>query len=73
SNSGVKAEDKRLLLDFGENLGKSDREGEIGNINLYKDLIDINLVKSREEYRKKSRLYKVLGFGAGATIAIIIL
>lgn len=68
---GLKTEDLSLLRDFGRLLGTTDIQGQINHIELYKSLFDSQLKKSESEYSAKSRLYKLLGFFAGASLSIM--
>lgn len=70
-NYGLNNEDVAILNDFGKSLGTTDIEGQLNHIALYKDIFNQQLSKSKEEYREKSKLYKVLGFFTGSIIAIM--
>lgn len=68
---GLKNDDISILKDFGKALGTTDVEGQLNHIALYKNILNSQLIKSKEEYKEKSKLYKVLGFFTGSIIAIM--
>ena len=68
---GLKNDDIAVLEDFGKALGTTDVEGQLNHIELYKNILNSQLKKSKEEYKEKSKLYKVLGFFTGSIIAIM--
>ena len=68
---GLKNDDLTVLEDFGKALGTTDVEGQLNHIELYKNILNSQLKKSKEEYKEKSKLYKVLGFFTGSIIAIM--
>ena len=70
---GLTKEDFDLLCNFGSILGSTDVEGQVNHIELYKNLFSSQLKKAEEEYIAKSKLYKVLGFFVGASIALMII
>lgn len=65
-------EDKTVLLDFGKGLGTTDVSGQLKHLKLYKEKINFQLIDAQSKIDKKSRLYKTLGFFAGASVAIMI-
>ena len=67
----LKNDDIVVLEDFGKALGTTDVEGQLNHIELYKNILNSQLIKSKEEYKEKSKLYKVLGFFTGSIIAIM--
>ena len=68
---GLKNDDITVLENFGKALGTTDVEGQLNHIELYKNILNSQLIKSKEEYKEKSKLYKVLGFFTGSIIAIM--
>lgn len=70
---GLKQEDYNLLFDFGRLLGSTDTEGQLNHIQLYKSLFQSQCKNAEEQYKSKARLYKILGFFAGAVIAVMFL
>ena len=70
---GLKKEDYKLIKDFGNTLGTTDIEGQQNHINLYKDLFSMQLNNAINEYKQKSKLYKVMGFFIGTVITLMII
>lgn len=62
-----------LLKDFGRLLGTTDTQGQLNHIALYREQFDIQLKKAGEEYGQKAKLYRILGFFAGAVAALLII
>lgn len=69
----LKKDDIALLTDFGLQLGKTDVEGQLKHIELYKQLFIKQYADSEEAIAKKSRLYKTMGFFAGTTAALMMM
>ena len=65
-------EDERILLDFGNTLGKGDVDEEIRNINLTIERLKTMLVTANEEKTKYAKLYRTLGGIGGTALAIIL-
>ena len=73
SESGIPAEEKKLLIDFGNILGTTDIEGQISSISAQITLMEGLREQRMAEYRQKGRLYRSLGVMAGVMIGIIII
>lgn len=69
----LKKDDKGILSDFGLQLGKTDVEGQLKHIELYKQLLQKQLSDSEEAISKKSKLYKTLGLFAGTATALMMM
>nr|WP_242823071.1 stage III sporulation protein AB [Ruminococcus flavefaciens] len=67
------AEEKKLLIDFGNILGTTDIEGQISSIAAQITLMEGLREQRMAEYRQKGRLYRSLGVMAGVMIGIIII
>jgi len=65
-------EDKNTLSEFGRILGATDVEGQLSHIEIYKGIFSEKQKSLQSEYKTKSRLYKTLGFVAGAVLALLI-
>jgi len=65
-------EDERILLDFGNTLGKGDIDEEIRNINLAIERLKTMLTTANEEKTKYAKLYRTLGGIGGTALAIIL-
>lgn len=61
------------LSEFGKMLGATDVEGQIKHIGIYKSLFTTERDNFQKDCKTKGRLYKTLGFFAGAVLALIIL
>lgn len=69
----LNSNDLRLLKSFGSTLGRSDIEGELSNIEIYKsDFLKLEKSAS-EECEKKSQLYRSLGVLSGVFISILLI
>ncbi len=69
----LKSGDYELLYGFGKNLGATDIAGQIEHIELYTEFFKRALKNAEDEYRTKGRLYKTLGFFAGASLSIMLI
>lgn len=66
-------EDKELLIEFGSQLGKTDIDGQLKHIELYKAVFKKQLANSEEAIIKKSKLYKTMGFFVGTAAALMMI
>ena len=69
----LKKVDKDMLFEFGSELGKSDLDGQLKHIELYKAVFEKQLSDAEEAIAKKSKLYKTMGFFTGISIALMII
>ena len=69
----INSADKKLLSEFGCGLGKTDCEGQLSHIELYREKFTARLGEARDEAAAKTKLYRVLGFFAGAGTAVALL
>lgn len=65
-------EDKETIKMFGKLLGKTDKLGQINEINITSKLIDNLIDKAEEEKNKNFKLFKTLGTVVGIGICIIL-
>ena len=70
---GLKNSDRVLLLEFGEQLGKTDVDGQLKHLELYEALFKKQLTDAENEINKKSKLYKTMGFFVGTAAALMII
>ncbi|WP_294464470.1 stage III sporulation protein AB [uncultured Ruminococcus sp.] len=70
---GLKNSDRTLLLEFGEQLGKTDVDGQLKHLELYEALFKKQLTDAENEINKKSKLYKTMGFFVGTAAALMII
>ena len=66
------AADRLLLRRFGEELGRTDLEGQLAHMELYGELLEERRRLAAEEFRKKGRVPVVL-WTAGAAAAVLLL
>lgn len=64
-------EDKEVLNMFGKLLGKTDKKGQISEIEIANSFIEKQIEKAENEKNKNSKLYKSLGIICGIGIVII--
>ena len=69
----LKKEDKNILKEFGNLLGKTNKEGQVNQIQFVNTLLDRQIEKAKEEKSKNETVYKKLGliFGIGIVIVLI--
>lgn len=66
-------EDKETLKIMGKLLGKTDKQGQISEINLTENLLLKQIEKAELEKNKNSKLYKTLGTVLGIGLVIILM
>ena len=69
----LNTEDKETIKMLGKILGKTDKNGQINEINLEIKQIERQLEKAEEEKIKNTKLYKTLGIVFGLGISIILI
>ncbi len=72
-STGINKEDKELLRNFGNGLGRTDIEGQLAHLELYNELFTQRLISAKDAQREKGRLYRVLGFSLGCAVTLVIL
>lgn len=72
SKLDLKQDDKDVFILLGKMLGKTDKTGQISQIDLVDNFLDKQISDSEEEKRKNEKLYKTLGVISGLVIAIIL-
>ena len=68
----ISKDDKEILKLFSKLLGKTDKKGQISEIDLSLNFIEKQIQKAEFERNKNSKLYKSLGFLIGIGITIIL-
>ena len=68
----ISKEDKDILKMFGKLLGKTDKKGQISEIDLSLNFIEKQIQKAESEKSKNAKLYKSLGILIGCGITIIL-
>lgn len=68
----IAKEDREILKMFGKLLGKTDKNGQISEIELTQAFLEKQIKKAELEKNKNSKLYKSLGILLGVGIVIIL-
>lgn len=68
----INKEDKEILKMFGKLLGKTDKKGQISEINLSLNFADKQIQKAEFDKNKNAKLYRSLGLLIGMGIVIIL-
>jgi stage III sporulation protein AB len=71
-NHNFNKEDKEILKMFGKLLGKTDKKGQLSEIEITEKFVQKQTKKAEEEKDKNSKLYKTLGVIFGLGIVIIL-
>ena len=69
----LKKEDIQIIRNFGKILGKTDKNGQISEIDLCAQLIDKQIKDAEKILLKNEKLYKTLGVTSGISICIILI
>ena len=69
----IKKEDKQVLKEFGTLLGKTNKEGQLNQINFQIELLKRQIEKAKLDKQKNELIYQKLGliFGIGISIIFI--
>ena len=74
SNKGVLARaDLQILCELGSYLGSTGREDQLNKIKICKAGLEYNLQLAEEERKKRSGVYRYLGFASGAMLVLWLL
>ena len=71
--SGLKEEEIKIIKDFGMNLGITDRETQLKNIDECTRELDECILSLKGEKKEKCKLYKMLGVLSGVFVSIMLL
>ncbi len=69
----ISKEDKKILKGLGKLLGKTNKDGQISEIELTEQFLDMQIEKAEKERIKNEKLYKTLGGVVGCTLVIILI
>lgn len=72
-NINLNKEDKSTIKMFGKLLGKTDKAGQINEINVTSKLVDSLIEQAEQEKNKNCKLFKTLGSVVGIGICIILI
>ena len=64
-------DDKEILKMLGKTLGKTDKEGQISEIELVSSFLNKEILDAEEVRSKNEKMYKTLGITIGLTLVII--
>lgn len=73
NDSSLIKEDKSTIKMFGKLLGKTDKSGQINEINLTSKLLDSLIDKAEQEKNKNYKLFRTLGSTIGIGLCIILI
>lgn len=68
----INQEDKEILKRMGKLLGKTDVEGQISEIEVTEQFLNIQIDKAEEEKKKNQKMHKTLGLVIGLVFVIIL-
>lgn len=69
----IKQEDKDIIKKLGQLLGQTDVEGQVSEIEVTQNFLDMQITKAEEEKNKNQKMYKTLGIVIGLVFVIILL
>ncbi|MBO4816575.1 MAG: stage III sporulation protein AB [Clostridia bacterium] len=69
----INNEDKMALNNLSKLLGKTDLQGQLGQIEMTEDFLEEQIKKAEKEKNKNEKLYRTLGMILGLTIVIILM
>lgn len=72
SQTNFTKEDLEILKNIGKLLGKTDKDGQVSQLELSKTFISSQIEKAENEEKKNSKMYKTLGTVVGLAIMIIL-
>ena len=73
SNIMLLQDDKEALKSLGKLLGKTDIEGQISQIRLVNNFLDIQIEEATESKNKNEKMYKKLGLIVGIATVIVLI
>ena len=73
SNTNLYKEDIENMKNLGKMLGKTDKEGQVSQLELTKTFIEMQIEKAKIAEEKNSKLYKTLGTVVGLALIIILI
>ena len=71
TSTNLNKEDIEILKGLGNLLGKVDIYGQINEIGIVNNFLDMQIEKAEEENKKSTKMYKTLGITIGLIIVII--
>ncbi len=71
--NNFKREDIEIIKSFGKLLGRTDKKGQISEIEVTRICLEKNIILAEKEKEKNGKLYKTLGIVSGFAIGIILI
>ena len=68
----INQEDKDILKKLGKLLGQTDVDGQISEIDVTENFLNMQIDKAEEEKKKNQKIYKTLGITIGLIFVIIL-
>lgn len=68
----INQEDKDILKKLGKLLGQTDVEGQVSEIEVTEDFLNMQIEKAEEEKKKNQKMYKTLGVTIGLIFVIVL-
>ena len=68
----INQEDKDILKKLGKLLGQTDVEGQISEIEVTENFLNMQIDKAEEEKKKNQKMYKTLGVTIGLIFVIVL-
>lgn len=68
----INQEDKDILKKLGKLLGQTDVDGQVSEIEVTENFLDMQIDKAEEEKKKNQKIYKTLGVTIGLIFVIIL-
>lgn len=72
SKTNLTNEDKQILISLEKLLGKTDLDGQVGEIELVSNFLNGQIEKAEKEKAKNEKLYRTLGNVIGLTIVVLL-
>lgn len=73
ANTNLNKEDKENIKSLGKMLGKTDKEGQVSQLELTKTFIEMQIENAKVEEEKNAKMYKTLGTIIGLAFVIILI
>ena len=73
SRNNLEQEDIQILENLFKMLGKTDKEGQVSQIELAQTFITTQIKKAEKNEEKNAKLYKTLGATVGLALVIILI
>jgi len=69
----LKQEERSVMADFSKELGRTDTEAQLNNINMCLQLLEEIQISVQQEYQKKGRLFRSMGVLVGIAVTILVI